>query len=270
MTNTDAGKKTLSDVRAASKELRSLLENTNQLWSNRNANMDVFRPGSVAVSDASLNGYDRHVRGGLSFANLLIAAALDHTNELCLGGEGAADNKPTPVWAPWSVTRSLIEVCATVQWLSEYPLPTKSRAARTLSLERSEADSRASLGQDEVENLAEIARDVAALRINEIDDRRGRWLGYEAAIPSRTEMVKAVLQLDEDFRAYSMLSAVSHGETWAIYSFGYVSDGELNEKGLGEARKEPSAFWLWTALRLATIALQRGARSNAVYRGWLQ
>lgn len=86
-------------------------------------------------------------------------------------------------------------------------------------------------------------------------------------VPGHTTLVTALLSDLENFRAYSMLSAASHGEPWAITAFGFQVDEE-REVGLYLAAKRPSAFWLWTALVLATIALTKASATARTYRGW--
>lgn len=266
--------RTLADVAEAATYLRRLLEVIDRLWAQHAvAGEELFTSRSPAAREAALTGYRQPVRDTLGYVDLLVAAALDHGDALCTWGAEAAEGEPTPVWAPWSVARSLVEVCAVSAWLTEANIPPRTRLSRMLTLHRSEALSRERLDEESrAEEIVAIEADVARFHIPTVRDRRGRWLGYEAAMPSRSELVRVVLHVGEEptfNRLYSMLSAASHGETWAIFNLGYTAGERDAATGIVMTAKRPSAFWLWAALGLAALALQHSPRSAAVYRGWV-
>lgn len=252
----DSGKRTLAEVREVATRLRERMVDIDHVWQGHIGDSKRFSPSSIAASEANLSGYDEVVTDVLSFVDLLISAALDHANELVKWGEGAARSESTPVWSPWSVARSLVEVCAVIQWLVEVPLSQAERIARMLAISIRDSKTMTRIGQDETARIAD-AKAVA--------DRLHLKI---PAVKGHTALVTDLLSDLEKLNVYSMLSAASHGEPWAISAMGY--EGEDDDRGDGThlRRKKPSAFWLWSALAVATISLTTASTNARLYRGW--
>lgn len=259
---------TLGDIRAVATRLRANADRIDQVWASHNNDSRMFSTRSSAASDASHQDYRQLVDDILSYSNLQVVGALDHADQLARWGEGAASGDPTPVWAPWSVARSLVELCAASHWLTAVPLSTHARAGRMLTISKRDALSMIRLRYDESARVEETEATARRLQLREITDRRGRFLGFGEAMPSITEQVEAVLPGLEDLRVYSMLSAASHGEPWAISLLGYEAEAQRDDGNTYVAAKRPSAFWLWSALTVSTIALLRASSDAAYYRGW--
>jgi len=254
----DSGKRTLADIGEVTRHLSDFVEKLDANWQSHNEDADRFISPSAAASDASLGGYHDLVVDTLSFADLLIAAALDHAGVLIGWGESASRGESTPVWAPWSVARSLVEVCAAARWLVEMPLPTRDRAGRMLSMSRRDSQSMIRIGQDESAKVEEAEADARRLRITLTN------------VPGNTKLVTDLLQDLKNLKVYSMLSAASHGEPWAISVLGYEAEDNPSGNGTYLATKKPPAFWIWSALTVATIALIEGSRAVGQYRGWIR
>jgi hypothetical protein len=230
----------------------------NRIWDQANQRR-AYEVGSPAEIDSRNPRIGTQVREALSFGNLLIVAALDHADQLAKWGLNAAGCVATPVWAPWSVSRSLIECCGTAAWLAQPGISARKRASRALALWFENAESRSAHGLDQNAVLAELELEM-----------RGLGIQKRPGVATRAERVRfALTPFFDDMKAYSLLSAVSHGETWAIVELGYVEDGDHSDPGWARARKEPPALWLWTALVLAETSLDRAAMLQAKYRGWI-
>lgn len=230
-----------------------------RLWQGHIADSKRFASSSKAASEADLSGYDDVITRVLSFVDLLIAAALDHANELVKWGEGAAKSEATPVWSPWSVARSLVEVCAVIHWLVEMPLPQAERVGRMLAISIRDSNTmiRIRIGQDESAKIDDAKAVAARLHLT------------IPAVKGNTELVTDLLSDLQRLKVYAMLSAASHGEPWAISAMGYeVEEMDRGGDGTHLASKKPSAFWLWSALTLATIALVTASTDARHYRGW--
>lgn len=241
------------------------------MLNSQHGDVDLFVRPSIAASDAALNGYRELTNDVLAFANLQIAAALDHADMLAKWGSAAAAGEPTPVWAPWSVARSLVELCAAARWLAETPLPTRTRAGRMLSISKRDSLSMIRIGQDESAKLAGAEDSAKRLGLRSIQNKRGTFLGFGEATPTFSAQVKALLSDLEKLEVYSLLSAASHGEPWAIYVLGYEAvEPDPAAEGGRLAVKKPPAFWIWSALTLSVIALTNGARAVSMYRGWVR
>jgi|GEM_PF-5216136 len=265
--------RTLRDVAEVAAELRRSLDAVNARWSEQAVSgRELFVSPSPAARDAVLPGYRQLIRDTLGYVNLVHAAALDHCDQLCLWGTAAGNGESTPVWAPWSVARSLVELCSVAAWLTEARVSPFLRVSRTLTLHHSEALSREQLTGESVDDeIGEIAETARRLHISPVIQRRRGWVGYEQGMPSRSSLVRRLLQGDDETRfdrMYSMLSAASHGETWAIYTLGYKEGPRDRATGVVLTEKSPPAFWLWTALSLSLIALERATVSAERYRGW--
>lgn len=267
----DDGTKTLADIGAVAATLRELTDDVNAMLNAHHGDAELFVRPSMAASDVALNGYRELINDVLAFANLQVAAALDHADMLAKWGSAAAAGEPTPVWAPWSVARSLVELCAAARWLAETPLPTRTRVGRMLSISKRDALSMIRIGQDESAKLADAEDCAARLGLRSVENKRGTFLGFGEATPTFSAQVKALLSDIRKLEVYSLLSAASHGEPWAIYALGYEAvEPEPAVAGGRLAIKKPPAFWIWSALTLSVLALTSGARAVSIYRGWVR
>lgn len=255
----DMSVRTLAEVRVVAERLRLTTDAVNRVWDQANSRR-AYEPASPAGIDSRNERIGTQVREALSFGNLLIVAALDHADQLAKWGLAAAGGEPTPVWAPWSVSRSLIECCGTAAWLAEPGISARKRASRALALWFENTESKATHGLDQAHVVAELESEM-----------RGLGIQKRPGVASRADRVRfALAPYFDEMKAYSLLSAVSHGETWAIVELGgYVEDGDHADPGWARARKTPPALWLWTALVLAEHSLDRAAMLQAKYRGWI-
>lgn len=255
----DAEGRTLGEVREAAEKLRLTTNAIERIWDEANRRR-AYEPESPAAIESRNPRIGTQVREALSFGNLSIVAALDHADQLAKWGLAAAHGDPTPVWAPWSVSRSLIECCGTAAWLAEPGISARKRASRALALWFENAESRSTHGLDQTDVIAELESEM-----------RGLGIQKRPGPATRAERVRfALAPYFDQMKAYSLLSAVSHGETWAILELGYVAAaGDHIDDGWATARKEPPAFWLWTAFVLSEHSLDRAASLQAKYRGWI-
>lgn len=217
---------------------------------------------SPAATDARSVG--AHIEDMLGLVNIRVAAALDDGDALVKMAETAVAGAPTPTYPASAVARSAIEYVAVAHWL-ETGTNAVDRAARTLSLARQDMVSQERFGADLSQPLEELEEDAVALGLELVG--RGTRRGYSDEIASRTSMVQSLLG---DGDTYGVLSAASHGDTWALVMIGYTSAGEeaLPSTWGTSLIKEPPVLWLYNALFRAMQAIARCAWVDAKYRGW--
>lgn len=251
-------------LRTAAKNLEETASAIDATLRARFEDVPAFIEGSSAAADASILAHGL-VETMLSVNGLLLAAALDHATALVTWAESAADGEPTPVWAPWSVARSLVEVCAPIPWLTEDRIDPLRRAARALTYERSTLGSGFRDGEHVDLRINEIAGEAARLGLPSAKARTGPYYGEEA-MPSRTELVRDALPTAGDFDTYGLLSAASHGEPWAIQEMGYEEKEQVGGHVVFE--KRPTVRYLLLATALAHECLETASRADFTYRGW--
>lgn len=253
------------DFQDAVAQLRTTVDQINE-WLKPGGDSHAFfeRPSLAAQdADAAEGGLDR-VNNCLGTHDLLLAAALDDATALIAWGEGTLAKKPTPVWAPFSVARTLIETCAPIPWLVATEITPLQRAARMLAFERQSYAGTFIDEEHTAQAVARITAEAAALGLKEESARTGSHYGEPT--PSKMKMVDAIVD-SEDFKTYELLSAGSHGELWAIQELGY----EATEDGDGQTRLEKrlrAVYQLWAIVN-ARVALEAAFTASAGYRGWL-
>lgn len=221
-----------------------------------------FQDQSPASQEAASLGADSLVEDLLGSVNLILAAVFDQADALIRLGRGAVSGDPTPTYAGWSVGRSAVEMLATVYWLIQPGVSAQQRAGRYLSLSMQEAYSQArASGVDTTGTVEQLVAEAANLGL----DRVGRppRAGFGAVPPTRTDQVLALLR---EQRMYSILSAGSHGEQWAIMFLGY-QEGPDDEAGRLSVIKVPPVLGLWWPTSLAIRGLGAVAWAETLYRG---
>lgn len=253
---------TLGDLGKLAAGFRSLLTEVDAVSKSHLSDRRPWRVPSQAATDAGSVGGT--IEDMLGLVNIRIAAALDNGDALTKMAETAVAGTPTPTFPASSVARSAIEYLAVAHWL-ESGVDAIDRAARHLSIARQEIVNQQRLGADLSEALEETEQEATTLGL-ELVGRQGRR-GFSEEIASRTSMVQSVLG-DED--TYALLSAASHGDTWALVTLGYkVSATPSAGTGWGILMtKEPSVLWFYNALLRTMQAIARCAWRDTQYRGW--
>jgi len=230
---------------------------------------ELILPHTPAEQDSLVDPrFTAHIEDLLSHVNVLTAAALDHADALSTWGLAAAKGQPTPVWAPWSVARSLLETCGTMTWLTEESVDAQRRVARTLSLARTDLENQKRLGAECMEQIQAVEHVALSLGLGPPVGRSQGVLGFLEPMPTYTKRVELVIQ-QEYSNFYSLLSSVSHGDPWAIIEMGYAENPDTVNEKFSIMQKKYPAFWLWTTLTLATEALSICSETSCRYRGWM-
>lgn len=104
--------------------------------------------------------------------------------------------------------------------------------------------------------------EAASLNLTLVSGRPARE-GFGEAFPTITEMVRAITSSPI---IYPVLSAVVHGETWALAQVGYAPSDAATWGFM--LKKEPPAAFLAFALMAAMQAFAQSVWADVSYRGW--
>ncbi|MDA0270939.1 MAG: hypothetical protein O2919_07885 [Chloroflexi bacterium] len=253
----------LGDVRRVAAGVRSLLTRCDEIRTGHHGDSGLFAADSPAAADATATSTDL-VNDALSLVNIRMAAAFDHIDALLRFADSAVAIEPTPTYAPYSIARSTLEILSVAYWLVEADVEPKLRGGRQLSVARYEIRSQQNLDAADLDDeLKAVAGEAKALGLEKLG--RDFAVGYGAAIPPRSTMVCA---LTGEKSTYALLSAASHGETWALVSLGYESTASDSTDGLHVLQKGRSPAGLRDALIVTMHALARCAIAEVRYRGW--
>lgn len=222
---------------------------------------DSLVPGSSAQGDVAAGVPVELVHELLVSVNLKVAVALELNDMLASLAAAAARGDPSPYFVPFSISRSAIEATTMACWLLESDIDPKSRAARQLSVEWQETLSQEKLGAD----------DLAAVKSEILTQAEGRGLelvgggvraGFGQGFPTRTELTADQLGPE----VYRILSAASHGETWAAYIIGFTPTEIQTGWGRIAQKAQPVAVYMLPIL-WAFRSLARCLWLDVKYRG---
>lgn len=265
---TNEPKISLAELGKVSNVLLGRVKYVNRVYLQKIEEHGQYASTSPAAVDADGAFGTRTVDPLLSYVNLEFAGALEHVGTLAEWGVSAASGARTPVFSPWSVARSAIEMLAVIAWLMEPSVEPRIRIARAFTLERMDAEGREGLGGSRDRNTVRVDEEADQLGLRKVA-RRNKGVGFEEERPSRTKLVRLLYgDRDEDFNFYSLLSAVSHGEMWAIVLLGFPDSARQEITGGYLLTKAPPALYLAGVLVRTERALQRAWDLTAAYRGW--
>ncbi len=252
---------TLGDVRRCACALELLLHACNGIAMGRVQSGRRFGSGSAASYDA-VGPNTQIVHALLDHADMRAAAALDQIDTLlAFAAVGLSPPEPAPTYAPFTVARSVVEALAEAAWLIE-PTERRTRYARGLSLARRETKSAQAINGDLKAAERVIQQDAARLSFHLV--RKDFAAGYAEPIAGRGNMIGTLIP--EGGRTYSLLSAISHGETWALVAVGYVEHTRDASGDRIVMNKVPTAGGFHFAIHAAYEGLGRFACKNAAYR----
>jgi hypothetical protein len=265
MSETPVQKFTLGDVKRVTEGLGHLLGVLDAIRTGHHTDEHAFADSSIGSTDVERGVGVDQIEDLLGHVNMRMVAAIDHADHLATLGAQAASGRPTPTYAPVSVSRSTIELAAEAAWLVEEGVDPVMRVGRSLSVQWYEASSAESVSVAvDPKAYREIRAEAVSLGLPE--KGKNARVTFGEPRPGRRKLVDRLVGAPW----YSVLSAAAHGETWALIEFGYAIasvTGEDESWGL-TMKKEPPAWGMWMALSLALRGIGRAGWDEARYRGW--
>ena len=174
-----------------------------------------FSPGSQAVHEQAASPRPQSLVTAWGQAAQLIELGDDHITAFV-----KTITEPMEAFACLTCIRSMLEPCALASWLLDPRIDAHTRVGRVFARRYAELEQQLKfIRAAESENyLQKIQRTKD--RIDEVE-QDALETGYApiAKMPSATDVIK--LMLDEE-SAYRLLSAVTHGHSWALTALGFT------------------------------------------------
>lgn len=223
-TSPQIGRETLDAIRAAVSELPSRLGPV----------IDKASPEPIPGSQAwrELEGFEdsQAVRSAYSQGSLLIESAADHMFAL-----RAACEEPVTVFAPWTLTRAVLEASARAQWLLDHSIDVKTRVERSMTMRLSGLENQRKLpdlatfsDRDRIDQRVLSVLEAASAR--QIDEKRSkrkkeRVIGFGDGMPGSTGLVAQVLDAEAEYR---LASGVAHADPSILIPLGFAKSDKPN------------------------------------------
>jgi hypothetical protein len=221
-----------------------------------------FEDGSPASTDAATID-PQWIGTLLEEVRFHYLSVFDNAAALVRLGEAASRGEASPAFIQYAIARSVLEALAEVWWLLDDTIDASVRIGRLFTLLRYELRSQQALKMGSFkEDLAEIDAAAAALNLSKVGE--DFQVGYGAERPSHGALVKA---LEGSGDTYALLSAATHGESWAVLNLGYRVEEDIGD-GFTRMTKSPPAVGYYFAIAEAYSALSRCIVQEARYRGW--
>lgn len=194
-------------------------------------------------------------------AGLMIESSADHIDTFVRTIVG-----PIASFPGCTCIRSMLEPCALAAWLTEPDIGAGERASRVFAtrydaiVEQSKWATAAypgkSLRSDTDVRIENLERKAASLGYSPVRDQSGRRIGIGCKRPAATTLIDDMLGEKAAFR---LLSAVAHGQHWALSQIGFEQEDRAGNTRSAEtvpvrtlkktARAEVIAFLGVCALR---------------------
>ena len=235
-----------------------------------------FSPGSPAVHEQAASPRPQSLVNAWSQSALLIELGSEHITAFV-----KTITEPVEVLACLTCIRSMLEPCGLASWLLDPRIDAHTRVGRVFALrydrlEQQRKFIRAAGGSENdlqkiKDRIDAVARDALEIGYAPILNKKGKRLGIGEEMPSATEVIKSML--DEE-STYRLLSAVTHGHSWALIRLGFspVSEGDLspNVGGISVAMVEKTVNV--TNLVVSGLAMARAFAKpvwdKCNYAGW--
>lgn len=153
----------------------------------------------------------QEVQGAYLMAGLLFEIEADHIIAFT-----RTITEPVLTIAPWTITRSALEVAAFAIWLLDPKIDVIKRIERSLALRYKGQEEQKKYGNATNQNvLPKVEK-----RMEDIKET-GRKIGVELkrpSMPSITNIIKETLDMEARYR---LLSSIAHGHHWATQQVGF-------------------------------------------------
>ena len=161
-------------------------------------------------------------------ARIAIIVMADHLESL----HRLINKETLMVFSPWVLARAILEEASIVLWLLDGTITCKERWARSLNtrLEGLKVQKRIASSDTSFENPHQIENRIADLSvlagrlgISRRGDKRNPNRFGNAGHPRILDKINKTLREET---AYRILSAMTHGDNWALISMGFARDAE--------------------------------------------
>ena len=230
------------------------------------------RSGSPASHELDACPAPQHVETAYALAIQRLFVVFDHLSAL-----HRALAEPWLTYSPWTCARGALESCSVADWLLDATIGYRERVSRCFNLRLQNLRSQITFFRSEPEppgdaipnlegRVAHLRTEARTLSIPEKRNRRGKFLGFDAGMPSHTQLIdRFSAESGPSTLGYPLLSAAAHGVNWAVGSLG--STTIVDEAG---ARREPElnpTYALWLVLN-AIQWLSQPSWAYFVQYGW--
>ena len=207
-------------------------------------------------------------------AGLLVESGWEHLSAFV-----RTTAEPVETIACLTCVRSLLEPCALAVWLLDPEIDAQERTARVFAVRyegmvQQAKWGRALGGMDEralSDRTDVVEQDALDLGYAAVRNNSGKRIGIAQIMPSATELIRT--ELGEE-AVYRLLSAVSHGHSWAIRELAYAptSEARVSTTVSGECvwafEKNVNVDLLAYLGLIAATACSRGVWNQCLYEGW--
>ena len=182
--------------------------------------------------------------------------------------------EPAQSFAPWTITRSVLEASALSSWLLDPKIEAHERVKRSLALRYEGLSQQAkflqSIGQstetikkriDEIELMAE------ELGFPKLRNKKDERTGIGKVMPNVTEIIRDTLNQEANFRLYS---AMAHSHSWAYTQLSYriVHEEISKESDTNLFEKYLSLELVWTLCGSVAIYFSQAIRHKCELYGF--
>lgn len=161
-------------------------------------------------------------------ARIAIIVMADHMESL----HRLVNKEPLMVFSPWVLVRGILEEASIVLWLLDERIGCKERWSRSLNirLEGLKVQKRIASSDTSLDNprqiesrIAELSTLAGRLEISRRGEKRNPNRFGKIGHPTLTDRIDKTLGEEA---AYRILSAMTHGDNWALISMGFARDAE--------------------------------------------
>lgn len=136
---------------------------------------------------------------------------------------------PVQTFAPWVSVRGVLEASAIAAWIMDPTINSKERVGRSLALRHEGLSESVKFLRAAKVDQAEIVRaekridevEASAIRVGftKVQDKNRKRIGIGRRMPSVTQLISQVFNEEPTYR---LLSAMTHGHSWALQKLGYT------------------------------------------------
>jgi hypothetical protein len=159
----------------------------------------------------------------VSFGDLALEYGADH-----LSAFAKLLSEPIEPLACFTCIRSMLEMSAIGAWVLDPAISSHERTARAFAIRFYAIDEQLKFGrcirveQQKIaeleQRLLDVERDASIAGYPQLRSKKGAVVGIGRPMPNATEMIRDVLG---DEWLYRLLSAVAHGQHWAVIQLGF-------------------------------------------------
>ena len=203
----------------------------------------------------------------VTIPQVLLESSAEHLEALV-----GAISEPVKVIVSCTCVRSMLEPSALAAWILDPRIDGTTRVGRVFALRyegmAQHAKAARALGATQAEvdaiiqRIKQVEQDALKLGYPPIHDKTGRLIGIAQRMPGATDLIEVVL---EEQKIYRVLSAVSHGHSWATRQLCYEQAGRDGQFWRFEKTVSIDGI-AWQALAAAR-ALGRALWHRCLYLG---